>query len=160
MSYLCQNCKSNNNGWCTVRKCNGLKKLNITSCNTYEDKNIDETKIMCGNENVIDVIKTKSITRGERAKLKPVDDYSDLESNSEAYRVLGKRHMLWNIQMQIAAINKDVPEEERYNALLTCIKSFLQIQEFEEKLYHVDKIIDSIIDSDMIEQSKRLGKLL
>ena len=109
---------------------------------------------------MIDVIKTKSITRGERAKLKPVDDYSDLESNSEAYRVLGKRHMLWNIQMQIAAINKDVPEEERYNALLTCIKSFLQIQEFEEKLYHVDKIIDSIIDSHMIEQSKRLGKLL
>ena len=40
MSYLCQDCKSNNNGWCIVRKCNGLKKLNITNCNTYEDKNV------------------------------------------------------------------------------------------------------------------------
>lgn len=30
-NYICQDCVNNNNGWCTVRKCNGLKKLNITN---------------------------------------------------------------------------------------------------------------------------------
>ena len=68
--YLCQDCRSNNNGWCTVRKCNGLKKLNITSCNTFEGKN----KIEFTNGSKIETIKTDSVARGKRAERKPVDD--------------------------------------------------------------------------------------
>ena len=71
--YLCQDCKSNNNGWCTVRKCNGLKKLNVTSYNTFEDKNVIEFE----NGSKIETIKTDSMVRGKRAEMKTVDDYCD-----------------------------------------------------------------------------------
>ena len=152
MSYLCQECKSNNNGWCTVRKCNGLKKLNIDSCNTYESRNVIEFE----NGSKITEIKD-SPTRGKRSELKPVDDYSNLKDendNTEAYRVLGKRQMLWSIQLQVMAINDKVPKEERYDALVKCLKSIAKIQQFEEGLYKVEDILESVIDEDMIEQSK------
>lgn len=35
MNYLCENCKNNNNGWCTANKFNGLKKKNIQECTMY-----------------------------------------------------------------------------------------------------------------------------
>lgn len=38
MSYLCQTCKYNNNGWCNTLRFNGLKKQNIQDCNYYKDK--------------------------------------------------------------------------------------------------------------------------
>lgn len=34
--YLCMKCKHNNNGWCKMRKQNGLKKLNIQECKEYK----------------------------------------------------------------------------------------------------------------------------
>lgn len=127
MSYLCQDCKSNNNGWCIVRKCNGLKKLNITNCNTYEDKNVVE---FIGDEK---------------------------DNNSESYRVLGKRQMLWNIQKQIVAINEsDESYEEKYKGLVDCIKSFGIHLNFEEDLWGVNSIVDSMID-DMIKESKYIN---
>lgn len=157
MGYLCQECKSNNNGWCTVRKCNGLKKLNITNCDTYEDKNI----VKFTNGNKIEQIKGEWIAKGNRSKIiEFIGNEEVFDDNSEAYRTLGKRQMLWNIQMQVVAINKDVPKEERYDALVECLKSFAKMQEFEESLYNVDKIIDSVIDSDMIEQSKYINKII
>lgn len=157
MGYLCQECKSNNNGWCTVRKCNGLKKLNITSCDTYEDKNI----VKFTNGNKIEQIKGEWIARGNRSKIiEFIGNEEVFDDNSKAYRALGKRQMLWNIQMQVVAINKDVPKEERYDVLVKCLKSFAKMQEFEESLYNVDKIIDSVIDSDMIEQSKYINKII
>lgn len=146
MSYLCNDCGNNNNGWCTVRKCNGLKKMNISSCNTYDSKQINELQ-----------------PRGKRAESNLLDescDYEINEKNCEAHRVLGKRYILWNIQNQIVAINKNVKKEERYEALVNCIKGFLQMQDFEEQLYKVEEIIDSVMDSDIIEQSKRLNKLM
>lgn len=128
MSYLCQDCKSNNNGWCIVRKCNGLKKLNITNCNTYEDKNVVE---FIGDEK---------------------------DNNSESYRVLGKRQMLWNIQKQIVAINEsDESYEEKYKGLVDCIKSFGIHLNFEEDLWGVNSIVDSMIDDDMIKESKYIN---
>lgn len=133
--YLCQDCKSNNNGWCTVRKCNGLKKLNITSCNTYSG-NIE--------------------TRGKRFDSKILDDSG--EYKNEAYKVLGKREMLWRIQMQVVAIDKDDSNyEEKYKALIDCIKSIGIHLNFEERLWKVDDIIDSIIDSDILKDSKYIN---
>lgn len=34
--YLCQDCKHNNNGWCNVKRMNGLKKKGIIKCTDYE----------------------------------------------------------------------------------------------------------------------------
>ena len=34
--YLCQDCKYNNNGWCTKKKMNGLKKKGIVRCADHE----------------------------------------------------------------------------------------------------------------------------
>ena len=145
--YLCQDCKSNNNGWCTVRKCNGLKKLNITTCNAYESRN----------DKPIEVANQPTFPRPER-----LVDKNRCKNNSESHRVLGKRQMLWNIQSQIVAINQDndLNYEEKYNALVSSIKSLGEHLEFEEKLWKVDDIIDSIIDEDMVKDSKYMNKIL
>ena len=37
MSYMCEQCKNNNNGWCNIKKFNGLKKRNIRDCIYYEE---------------------------------------------------------------------------------------------------------------------------
>jgi len=34
--YLCESCKSNNNGWCKTKKMNGLKQKNIQECDSYK----------------------------------------------------------------------------------------------------------------------------
>ena len=36
MSYICEDCKNNNNGWCNIQRFNGLKKKNIQNCEYYE----------------------------------------------------------------------------------------------------------------------------
>ena len=36
MSYICEDCKNNNNGWCNIQRFNGLKKKNIQNCKYYE----------------------------------------------------------------------------------------------------------------------------
>ena len=144
--YLCQDCRSNNNGWCTVRKCNGLKKLNITSCNTFEDKSSTIVKV----------------NQPSYPKPPRNEQYEEKEDNSQSYRVLGKREMLWSIQMQIVGINKDknLSYEEKYNALVGSIKSIGIHLEFEEKLWEMDSIIDSMIDEDMVEYSRNINKLI
>jgi hypothetical protein len=35
MSYKCQDCRHNNNGWCKEKRMNGLKKLNLQECDKY-----------------------------------------------------------------------------------------------------------------------------
>lgn len=139
--YLCQDCKSNNNGWCTVRRCNGLKKLNVTSCNTYEDK---YSSII--NVNQPSYPKPPRIEKDEERE----------EVNTQAYRVLGKREMLWNIQMQIFGINEDaeLSYEDKYKTLVENIKSIGTHLNFEEQLWSVEDVIDSMIDEDMIRASK------
>lgn len=39
MKYLCEVCKFNNNGWCRIKKKNGLKKMNIQKCADFENEN-------------------------------------------------------------------------------------------------------------------------
>lgn len=148
--YLCQDCKSNNNGWCTVRKCNGLKKLNITSCNTYDDKN---------NDKPIEIANQPSFPKPQKPIMTKCKDQSN---NSEAYKVLGKRQMLWNIQCQIVAINQDndINYEEKYKTLVSSIKSLGEHLEFEENLWKVSDVIDSMIDEDMVRDSKYMNKIL
>lgn len=34
--YKCQTCSNNNNGWCNVKKFNGLKKRNIQLCEYFK----------------------------------------------------------------------------------------------------------------------------
>lgn len=156
--YLCQDCKSNNNGWCVVRKCNGLKKLNITSCNTYEDKN---TTTELSNGNKIANIPVQELTRGKRSETKIFLDESS-KNDFEAHRVLGKREMLWKIQRQIVAINQDKNSnhEEKYNHLVDSIKSLGIHLEFEEQLWEVNDIVESVIDENMIKDSKYMNSNL
>lgn len=148
-NYICQDCVNNNNGWCIVRKCNGLKKLNIASCNTYESKDdgIDKPYIATVSQPTHPRPPRHS-TNSERVRL-----------NRKAHRVLGEREMLWKIQSQIVAINQDsdMSYEEKYKNLVECIKNFGSHLEFEEKLWNVDSIIDSMIDEDMIRDSKYMN---
>ena len=146
--YICQDCVNNNNGWCTVRKCNGLKKLNITSCNTYESKDNDINK-------PCEVANQPTYPRPPRHNT----NSEHVRLNREAHRVLGEREMLWKIQSQVVAINQDsdMSYEEKYRSLVECIKNFGSHLEFEEKLWNVDSIIDSMIDEDMIKDSKYMN---
>lgn len=41
MSYICENCSNNNNGWCKVRKFNGLKKKDLQRCPSFDRINLD-----------------------------------------------------------------------------------------------------------------------
>lgn len=43
MSYICEDCKWNNNGWCKKIGMNGLKKKNIQECDDYSSTG--ETKL-------------------------------------------------------------------------------------------------------------------
>ena len=36
MSYICEDWKNKNNGWCNIQRFNGLKKKNIQNCEYYE----------------------------------------------------------------------------------------------------------------------------
>lgn len=36
MSYLCEKCKNNNNGWCKELRFNGLKKKDIQTCEKFD----------------------------------------------------------------------------------------------------------------------------
>lgn len=145
--YLCQDCKLNNNGWCTVRKCNGLKKLNITSCNTYESK--DD-----GVDKPCEVANQLTYPRPPR----PGEISEHIRLNRKAHRVLGEREMLWKIQSQVVAINEDdMSYEEKYKSLVECIKNFGSHLEFEEKLWNVESILDSMIDEGMIKDSKYMN---
>ena len=66
--------------------------------------------------------------------------------------------MLWNIQKQIVAINEsDESYEEKYKGLVDCIKSFGIHLNFEEDLWGVNSIVDSMIDDDMIKESKYIN---
>lgn len=146
-NYICQDCVNNNNGWCTVRKCNGLKKLNITSCNAYESKynNINKPT---------EVANQPVFPKPPR----PSENSEDIGLNRQAHRVLGKREMLWKIQSQIVAINEDdMSYEEKYKSLVECIKNFGSHLEFEEKLWNVENIVDSMIDEDIIKDSKYMN---
>lgn len=146
-NYICQECTNNNNGWCTVRKCNGLKKLNIASCNTYESK--DD-----GIDKPCEVANQPTYPRPPR----PGEISEQIKLNKESYRVLGKREMLWKIQSQVVAINEDdMSYEEKYKSLVECIKNFGSHLEFEEKLWNVESILDSMIDEGMIKDSKYMN---
>lgn len=147
--YICQDCVNNNNGWCTVRKCNGLKKLNVTSCNTYESKSEDNH-----DKPYIATVNQPTYPR----PLRPTSNSEHVRLNREAHRVLGKREMLWKIQSQIVAINEDdMSYEEKYKSLVECVKNFGSHLEFEEKLWNVDSIVDSMIDEGMIKDSKYMN---
>lgn len=146
-NYICQDCVNNNNGWCTVRKCNGLKKLNITSCNTYESKDNDINK-------PCEVANQPTYPKPPR----PSSNSEHIRLNRQAHRVLGKREMLWKIQSQVVAINEDdMSYEEKYKSLVECIKNFGSHLEFEEKLWNVKNIVDSMIDEGMIKDSKYMN---
>ena len=55
--YKCQKCRYNNNGWCNIKRFNGLKKKNIQEC---EDYKVDGTEFTIIREK--DGLGTKSLT--------------------------------------------------------------------------------------------------
>ena len=145
--YICKDCVHNNHGWCKALKRNKLKE--IDKC-AMKDNGSKPIKLRPFEE---------FITYNEPQT--PVEPKED-KCMDEAYRVLGKRDMLWNVQRQALAIkqNTSISETEKFKALCQCINSLSKTLEFSEKLYEVDFIIESEIDEMMIQDSKKISKVL
>lgn len=149
MSYLCKDCVHNNHGWCKVLKRNKLKE--IDKCAVKDDGS-----------------KKAELRPFEKLTSIPAPTYpgpsktEQKEDNTEAYRVLGKREMLWNIQRQAIAIKEDnsIDASSKFEMLCHCINSIAQSQEYSEKIFKVEDIIDSEIDDMMIKDSKLINTRL
>lgn len=148
MSYLCKNCINNNHGWCKALKRNKLKE--IDKCAMKDD-----------GSKPIELRPFEEFTTIDASSY-PSQEEVDNKINTESYRVLGKREMLWNIQKQALAIKNDskLDESTKFNILCDCINSIAYMQEFSEKLYKVEDIIDSEVDKWMIEDSKAIRIIL
>lgn len=138
--YFCRDCIHNNYGWCKILKRNKLKEIN--SCESKDD----------GTD--------KSTLEFFEAPSAPSEQVEEV--NTEAYRVLGKREMLWTIQRQALAIKQEdkLTDEQKFYELCRCLKSIAQVQEFSENLYDVNDIIDSDMDTLMIRNSKEIVKMI
>lgn len=148
MSYLCKNCINNNHGWCKALKRNKLKE--IEKCEMKDD-----------GSNPVELRPFEEFTTID-APSYPSKEEVDNKINTEAHRVLGKREMLWNIQKQAIAIKNDskLDESTKFKTLCDCINSIAQMQEFSERLYEVDSIMDSEVDRWMMEDSKAIKNIL
>lgn len=83
----------------------------------------------------------------------------DIELYGEARRVFGKREMLWNIQRQIfAAKQKGKTINEEW--LINILNSIEQMQRVEEENWNMQKHIESLVEKDVIEESKLLRERL
>lgn len=79
----------------------------------------------------------------------------DVELYGEARRIFGKREMLWNIQRQIyAAKQKGKTINEEW--LIKILNSIEQMQRAEEENWNMEKHIESLLEKDVIEESKLL----
>ena len=145
--YICKDCVHNNHGWCKALKRNKLKEIDKCAMKNDGSKPIKLRPF----EEFITYNKPQT----------PVEPKED-KCMDEAYRVLGKRDMLWNVQRQALAIkqNTSISETEKFKALCQCINSLSKTLEFSEKLYEVDFIIESEIDEMMIQDSKKISKVL
>lgn len=128
--YICKGCTNNNNGWCTIKKQQGLKQ--IKDCT---DKNIESESFP---QNEVTVSS---------------DDFA------HAQRLLGKREMLWIIQQQVVAILNNETENP-LKAILECLNTIEKSQHGLEQIFNVVKHIDSSIDTDMIQDSRYMSILI
>ncbi|MDK0595797.1 hypothetical protein P5F14_15290 [Clostridium perfringens] len=82
--YKCETCKYNNNGWCNIKKFNGLKKKNIQECEKYKT-NATELIMYKG----IDGLGQDDITikiNNEEVYI-PLKVIKDFISNDKVYRI-------------------------------------------------------------------------
>lgn len=136
--YICKYCDNNKNGWCIVRKCQGLKS--ITECEVKNIKSLED-----------------NTENGSSNKLKNFK----LNNIDETSKIFGKLEMLWSIQKQVLVIDEDIAEEEKFNAVLKVLNSIEQMLVFSEDLYNVcEAIKGSVIDSDIMMDSMHMAKII
>lgn len=144
--YLCRDCVHNNHGWCKALKRNKLKEIDKCAMKDDGSKKLELRPF------------EKLVNAEPQLPVEPAKE----EVNTEAYRVLGKREMLWHIQRQAIAIKNDteISEASKFEMLCHCLNAISLSQEFSEKIHDVNKIINSEIDMMMIEDSKLINTRL
>lgn len=152
--YICKDCIHNNYGWCKALKRNKLKEIDKCAIkdNGSKPKKLRPFEELKNYEEPQAPQEIKPLIMPKKED-KVIDD---------AYRVLGKREMLWNIQRQAIAIKNDntIPNESKFEMLCHSLNSICQMQEYSEKIYNIEDIIDSEIDEMMIIDSKKIDKVL
>ena len=140
--YFCKDCSNNNNGWCNVRKCQGLKA--ITFC---AHKNME----------VMQPIKPKPVspskTGQQLKKSAAAVDHAAIE------RVVGKIEAIWNIQRQAMAIMQQEPPEKQMPAMMAVITSVSKALEYEKNIHKVEHFVSSMIDMDMIKDFTKMTEM-
>lgn len=148
-NYLCKDCEHNNNGWCKKKSIQGLK--NITDCE-FKNNNIE----------ILGKIKDIECKEYESNNLNFNDgsiipDHTKKEEvDTGAYKVMGKREMFWNIQLQMLGIDEDSSIEDKYKALKQIMVNSEQTLLIDEKIWGI--AMDYSIDEDVVEESKFISK--
>lgn len=84
MSYKCQDCKNNNNGWCNIKKFNGLKKKNIENCEDYKG---DNTQLQIAKSKDVFEIDHLTITINEESVFIPTHIIKDFMEDKKANKI-------------------------------------------------------------------------
>ncbi len=122
--YICLNCKHNNNGWCNERKMNGLKKLNIYTCESFKSKEYAYSS----------TTNTDSLPKYEKQNIIAANNTMKKLEEEELLAIgnkLGQREMLFNIQRQALANNGIVD--------LKVLSTLSSILEGSERIFDVEK---------------------
>lgn len=127
--YFCKNCAHNNNGWCPIKKMNGLKK--ITEC---LDKKIDV-----------------SLSNNEQSQYNESVTESTQEIDYAPYKVYGMREMFYIIQRQLYFMNND-DTVKTVKQIMVNLEKTLRIN---EEVQGIDT--EYGIEEDIIEESKHIS---
>lgn len=140
--YICKHCPYNNNGWCNIKKIQGLK--NVLKCSDYDNfvyKNL---------------IIEDAIPEASKAKflIPEVEENNTKENDIEekidvqAHKIFGKIEMYFNLQMQIRAMPKENISED--------LKEFIQVFNnigkmllVESEIHNVENSLTSMIEQDI-----------
>jgi hypothetical protein len=104
--YFCKDCEHNNNGWCPIKKMNGLKK--IINC---KDKKVGGYLSKSGQEEYNEVVDNL---------------YKDIDYTP--YKNYGKREMFFRIQQQLEAMDNNLTVKD-VKQLMVNLEKMLQINE-------------------------------
>lgn len=123
-TYICKDCHYNHNGWCTERKCQGLKK--IMDCNSYMPSTKESTPI---------ADTTVSNDTLERREL-----------YGEAMKVLGSVYAL----VPLLRVSKLYPNDSE--AIMLQLEGQAKSLVISAKIHGLEKALTSVIDEDMYNE--------
>ena len=129
--YFCKDCVHNNNGWCPIKKMNGLKT--VTEC---KDKRI---------EGYLSENESESYIKGLESISEPVDH--------TPYKNYGKREMFFHIQQQLEAMENDLTVKD-VKQLMVNLERMLQISEQIQGIETEYEIEQDIINSSKFISNK------